>query len=85
MNDPQAEEYTGRSILNQLQVTVNGLHIRFEEDYFSADRPYSIGLVADKVTFYSAAQGAEMWTFPDFLQSIFHTRPANGPSSYAAA
>ena len=34
-------------MLNQIQLKINGLHIRFEEDYFCADKPYSLGITAD--------------------------------------
>jgi len=56
----EEEEDSGQSIrstLNLLQLKINGLHIRFEEDYFSGDKPYSIGLVADSLNLATSVTG----------------------------
>lgn len=50
--------------------------MRFEEDYFSSEKPYSLGLLADYFELKSSPVGQEVWQFPDFLQCIFNTKPA---------
>lgn len=42
-------------------IKINRLHVRYEDDYFSNDRPYSIGLVANSVTIDKAEPGREVW------------------------
>ena len=51
------EEQNLRSMLGQIQVKINGLHVRFEEDYFSAEKPYSLGLIADQFNLNSSLAG----------------------------
>ena len=72
-DDEDDEEQNPRSMIGQVQVKINGLHVRFEEDYFSAEKPYSIGLTASSFELQSAQPGQEVWQFPDFLQNIFNT------------
>ena len=52
-----------RPILEQMVIKINRLHVRYEDDYFSNDRPYSIGLVANSVTIDKAEPGREIWQF----------------------
>ena len=35
--------------MKNLKLTVSRLHVRFEDDYFSFETPYSIGFVLDKL------------------------------------
>ena len=71
------EETSVRAKLGQLQVKINDLHIRFEEDYFSADKPYSFGLIADQLNLTSSPPGQELWHFTNFIKSVFDTRSAS--------
>ena len=42
-----------------------------------------MGLIADQLNFKSSDEGKEIWQFPDFLQSIFHTKPAEATKNGA--
>ena len=81
MLDDGDDDEEGRQKLDQVQLKINGLHVRFEEDYFSADKPYSIGLIADQLKLNSSPKGQETWHFPDFLKSVFDTRPMQSSST----
>ncbi len=35
--------------MRNLKLIIKRVHIRFEDDYFSADTPFSLGLVIDKL------------------------------------
>lgn len=73
----QASDQGMGPTLGQIQVKINGLHIRYEDDFFSADMPYSMGLVADTLSVVASTLGQEIWHFPDFLSTVFRPRAAN--------
>ena len=81
LEDADGGDEAERQKLDQVQLKINGLHIRFEEDYFSADKPYSIGLIAEQLNLNSTPQGQETWHFPDFLKTVFDTRPMQSSSN----
>lgn len=37
--------------LKNLHIDVKNVHIRFEDDYFQSDNPYSFGILADSIVF----------------------------------
>lgn len=37
--------------LNNLNIQIRKIHIRYEDDYFEAENPYSFGIIADELTF----------------------------------
>ena len=41
-----------RDMLQSLQITIERLHLRYEDDYFSEGAPYSFGVVIDVSYFY---------------------------------
>jgi hypothetical protein len=48
-----------RSVIKNLKLTVNRLHIRFEDDYFSSGEskqwePFSFGIVLDKFEIHTS-------------------------------
>jgi hypothetical protein len=67
-----------RNILKNLKLTVNKLHIRFEDDYFSNGEnklwePFSLGLVIDR---FEMSTGDNEWQFDSPLSfDIKHQRP----------
>lgn len=38
-----------------MQLTINRIHIRYEDDYFNDHRPFSMGLTIDKINLGNAA------------------------------
>ena len=58
--------------MKNLKLTINRLHIRFEDDYFSFELPYSIGLVVDKVELQTTDSE---WKFDNPLQLTFKRTP----------
>jgi hypothetical protein len=55
--------------MKNLKLTINRLHIRFEDDYFSQDTPFSLGFVCDKLQLISADTD---WTFENILEMSFY-------------
>lgn len=62
-NDPEEEgdslKANMRSVIKNLKLTVNRLHIRFEDDYFSSGEskqwePFSLGIVLDKFEIHTS-------------------------------
>ena len=43
--DEEKEKEFMRSMARQINIKVNNLHIRYEDDYFSGGNPYTMGLV----------------------------------------
>jgi hypothetical protein len=43
-----------KDMVKGVQFKIRRLHIRYEDDYYSADKPYSFGLVFDEVNFESS-------------------------------
>ena len=72
------EDQNERQMLDHIQIKINGLHIRFEEDYFNADKPYSMGIIADQLNVSTSPAGREIWQFPEFLKNVFNQKPAGG-------
>ena len=52
--DEERERETMRSIARQVNLKVNNLHIRYEDDYFSGGQPYSMGCVIESMQFMQA-------------------------------
>ncbi len=54
-----------KNILKNIKLSLNHLHIRYEDDYFSSQKPFAFGLLCDQVVSY----GTETeWHF-DALES----------------
>lgn len=50
--------------MKNLRLTINKLHIRFEDDYFSPEKPYTFGVVIDK---FDLATSDTEWQFDNIL------------------
>ena len=61
-----------RSIARQVNLSINNLHIRYEDDYFSGGQPYTMGCVIESVQLTQSKTGQELWNFADFLEPIFN-------------
>ena len=48
------------SLFNGIQLNVHHVHIRYEDDYFSHNRPFSMGLLIDEIDFGNTDTH---WTF----------------------
>ena len=48
------------SLFNGIQVNIHRVHIRYEDDYFSQNRPFSIGFLIDEIDFGNTNSH---WTF----------------------
>ena len=55
----------------QVNLKINNLHIRYEDDYFSHGNPYTLGWVVNSFEIKQSTPGAELWTFSDFLEPRF--------------
>eukprot|EP00347_Sterkiella_histriomuscorum_P022380 403330690 len=61
------------SLMKNLKLSIKNLHIRFEDDYFSADSPYSFGVVTDKLDLTTSDTE---WTFDSLLHlNFFRSKP----------
>ena len=60
-----------RSMARQINLKINKLHIRYEDDYFSGGQPYTMGCVIESVQLTQSKTGQELWNFADFLGPIF--------------
>lgn len=59
--------------MKNLKLTIKRLHIRFEDDHFSYNNPYSFGLVVDNFELVTADTE---WSFDSLLNlSFFRVRP----------
>lgn len=52
------------TFLKNLKFKIKKLHIRFEDDYFSAQSPFSLGLVVDEISFENSDSE---WSFNSLL------------------
>jgi hypothetical protein len=62
-----------RSVMKNIKLTVNRLHIRFEEDYFSNGEnrlwePFSLGVVIDKIELITSNHE---WQFQNPFEMLF--------------
>ena len=48
------------SLFNGIQLNIKHIHIRYEDDYFSRSRPFSMGFLIDEIDFGNTASH---WTF----------------------
>jgi len=49
-----------KDIVKGLTIVINRLHLRFEDDYYSGEKPYSFGLVIE-VSFSLSLGNIKMW------------------------
>ena len=69
--DEEKEKEFMRSIARQINIKVNNLHIRYEDDYFSGGQPYTMGFVIKSFNLAQPQLGNELWSFQDFLGASF--------------
>ena len=43
-----------KDILKGLTIVIKNLHLRYEDDYYSGETPYSFGIVIEELSFDSA-------------------------------
>ena len=43
-----------KDVVKGLTIKIKKLHLRFEDDYYSSDNPYSFGVVIDEMNFDSS-------------------------------
>ena len=55
----------------QLNLKIDKLHVRYEDDYFCGSQPFSMGWVVDSVQTMQSQTGAELWNFSEFLAPVF--------------
>ena len=60
-----------RSMARQINIKINNFHIRYEDDYFSYNQPYTMGCVFKTFHLTQPQVGNELWSFQDFLGSAF--------------
>ena len=69
-----------RSMARQINIKVNNLHVRYEDDYFSGGHPYTMGFVIKSLQVNQSPQGSELWNFSEFLSPIFNKMSARTES-----
>ena len=69
--DEEKEKEFMRSMARQINVKVNNLHIRYEDDYFSGGQPYTMGWVLKSFQISQPQVGNELWQFQEFLGAAF--------------
>ena len=57
-----------KSLLSNICLTIKNLHIRFEDDYFFNENPFSFGILVDTFATYP---GNSEWIFSSFEQQNF--------------
>ena len=40
---------TFQKVLQNIRIQINGLHIRFEDDYFNSENPFAFGILCDVI------------------------------------
>ena len=50
-----------RSMARQINIKVNNLHIRYEDDYFAGGQPYTMGWVLKSFQVSQPQVGNELW------------------------
>ena len=63
-NDEDSLTNNMHSFLKNLKLTIKRLHIRFEDDYFSTQSPFSLGLAVDQLDLETSDTE---WTFDSLL------------------
>ena len=61
-----------KDVIKGLTIKIKKLHLRFEDDYYSSENPYSFGIVIDELDFDSS----DSRKFFERLSDM-HTRKAN--------
>ncbi|CDW82744.1 UNKNOWN [Stylonychia lemnae] len=72
-NDDDSLKSNSHNLMKNLRLTIKRLHIRFEDDYFSAQSPYSFGVVIDQVDLRTSDTE---WSFDSLLHlNFFRVNP----------
>ena len=65
--DEEKEREFMRSMARQINIKINNFHIRYEDDYFSYNQPFTMGCVFKTFQVSQPQVGNELWRFQDFL------------------